>query len=150
MLTVVMKVFTESPETLSTTWRKKKYFIGWMKEIFKSFPRWKKRFECHERASVSDRSSEFLNCWLLSVSYHQEKLIVTTVTSPLNNLTAVTLRARWQQDGCKPETTVRDCVSTFESMKPLDAFNKKSGHFPAVFVWTEAGILRQNIMFSKP
>lgn len=72
------------------------------------------------------------------------------VTSPLNNLTTVTLPAGSQQDSCKPETTVRNCASTFVSMKALDTFNKRLGHFPAVFVWTEAGILKQNIVFSKP
>lgn len=43
--------------------------------------------------------------------------------------------------------TVSYAASTFVSVKPLDNFNETSGHFPAVFLETEPGILSQN-MFS--
>ena len=32
----------------------------------------------------------------------------------------------------KPETTVRDCVSTFSKVKPLDTVDELSGYFAAV------------------
>lgn len=41
------------------------------------------------------------------------------------------------------------CVSTSVSIKPLNIFNEMTGHFPALFVETEPGTWRQNMMFAE-
>ena len=46
------------------------------------------------------------------------------------------------------ETSVRDAVSTFLSMKPLDIFNETSEHFPrCVFGNRTYGIQAKNMSF---
>lgn len=44
-----------------------------------------------------------------------------------------------------PVAAVQDCVSTFISVKPLDLLKQIYGQFPAMFVATKPGILRQKM-----
>ena len=53
-----------------------------------------------------------------------------------------------RQDSCQ-ETTVQDCDNIYK-LETTGCFflDEASGHFPAVFVETEPGTLRENLMFS--
>lgn len=81
---------------------------------------------------------QLCTCHTYNVDLSTYYILLSTIRFTCLEVEGRVGKAGWPQ---KPGTTVRDCVSTSVSPKPLNIFNEMLEHFHAVFVATKLNIL---------